>query len=202
MLKKKCPSCAKKIERKFHFCPYCGESFKKVREERDYGLLGREDTQDIFGNEKKLPFGMEKIMNSLVKQLEKQMNEMEKFGQGPLPKGFKIKISTGSPNIKQVVQNEKPLITNNFTEEEMQKRIKLPKVEAKSKVRRLSDRVIYELSTPGVKSPREVIISKLASGIEIKAYSNEKCYTKFIPMTLEVIQYYIKDEKLMIELKV
>ncbi|MFA5060746.1 MAG: hypothetical protein WC494_00320 [Candidatus Pacearchaeota archaeon] len=202
MFKRKCPSCAKNIERKFRFCPYCGESFKKVREEKDYGLLGREDSPEVFRNEMKLPFGMEKIMDSLVKQLEKQMNEMEKSGNGHVPKGFKIKISTGNPQIKQVVQNKKPLITNNFTEEEIRERIKLPKVEAESKVRRLSDRVIYELSTPGVKSPREVIISKLASGLEIKAYSKEKCYTKFIPMTFEIIQFYIKDEKLMIELKV
>lgn len=202
MFKRKCPSCAKNIERKFRFCPYCGESFGRVREEKDYGLLGREDSLDLFRNETKLPFGMESIMNSLVKQLEKQMNEIEKSGQSPFPKGFKIKISTGNPQVKQVVQNKEPLITNNFTEEEIRERIKLPRVEAESKVRRLADRIIYELTTPGVKSPKEVIISKLASGLEIKAYSRDKCYTKSIPMTLEIIQYYIKDEKLVIELKV
>jgi hypothetical protein len=202
MFKRKCPSCAKTIEKKFRFCPYCGESLKRVQEEKDYGLLGREDSTDLFRNETKLPFGMEKVMNSLVKQLEKQMNEIEKSGQGPLPRGFKIKISTGNPQIKQITQSQKPLVTDNFTEEEIRERIKLPKVEAKSKVRRLSDRIIYELTTPGVKSPKEVLISKLASGIEIKAYSKEKCYTKSIPMTLEILQYYIKDEKLMIELKV
>ena len=33
MLKKKCPHCEKKIERKFNFCPYCGFPFKKITEQ-------------------------------------------------------------------------------------------------------------------------------------------------------------------------
>jgi hypothetical protein len=202
MFKRKCPSCAKNIEKKFRFCPYCGESFKKIQEEKNYGMLGKEDSTDLIRDELKLPFGMGKIMNSLVKQLEKQMNDMNKSGENNLQKGFRIKISTGNPQAKQMLENKKPRIINYLTEEQIKEKIKLPKIEAESKVRRLSDRIIYEINTPGVKSPKEVMITKLASGLEIKAYSKDKCYVKFIPLTLEVIQYYIKEEKLILELKV
>ncbi len=201
MFKRKCPSCAKNLEKSFRFCPYCGESLKRVQEEKNYGVLGKEDSVDLIRDELKLPFGMEKIMNSLIKQLEKKMNEANKSEENNFPRGFKIKISTGNPQMKQILENKSPRVVNNFTEEQIREKTKLPKIKAESKVKRLSDKIIYEIVTPGVKSPKEVIITKLASGLEIKAYSKDKCYTKFIPLTLEVLQYYIKDEKLIIELK-
>ena len=199
MLRRKCPSCAKKIENKFNFCPYCGESFKKLQEDEKYGMLGRDDSLDLAVPDMKLPFGMGKIVDSLMKQLEKQMNEVA-AADGKVPRGFKIKISSGNPNAKQVTQSKHKMI-NYFSEEQMKELMSLPKQEAESKVRRLSDRIIYELSTPGVKSPKEVVVAPLASGFEVKAYSKDKCYTKFIPFAFELIQYYIKDDKLVIELK-
>jgi HSP20 family molecular chaperone IbpA len=199
MFRKKCPSCAHKIEKGFNFCPYCGESFKRAKEEENYGLLGKDDSLDLVGKEMKLPFGMDRMLNSLMKQLEKQMNEMNNNENG-MPRGFKIKISTGTPQKQQAVQ-QKPKIVNNFSEEQMKEKIKLPKVEAESKVKRLSDRIIYELEVPGVKSPKEIIITELATGLEIKAYSNDKCYVKFIPLKVELLQYYLEKEKLVLELK-
>jgi hypothetical protein len=199
MFRRKCPSCAKKIDKNFNYCPFCGESFKKVQEEKDYGLLGKEDS-DIFRNEVKLPFGMNKVLDSLMKQLEKQMSEMNQNQPNGFPKGFKIKISTGNPQFKQIVEEKKP--KTNIIDESIRERLNLPKVEASSKVKRLGDKLIYEIETPGVRSPKEVIVTQLESGIEVKAYSKEKCFTKIIPMNIELINYYIKNDKLFLELKV
>ena len=200
MFRKKCPSCAKKIEGKFNFCPYCGESFKKVQENEKYGMLGRDDTLDLAGPEMKLPFGLNKIMDSLMKQLEKQMNEMAS-ADGKMPKGFRIKIASGNPNAKQVAVDKKTKMINYFTEEQLKELSLLPKEEASSQIRRLSDRIIYELEAPGINSPKQVIVAPLASGFEIKAYSKDKCYTKFIPFAPEIIQYYVKYGKVVFELK-
>ncbi len=200
MFRRKCPSCAKKIDKSFNYCPFCGESFKKVQEEKDYGLLGKEDS-DVFRNEIKLPLGMNKLLDSLMKQLEKQLTDINQNPNNGLPKGFKIKISTANPGFKQVVEEKKPK-NNNLIDESIKERLNLPKVEASSKVKRLGDKLIYEIETPGVKSPKEVIVSQLESGIEVKAYSKDKCFTKIIPLNVELLQYFVKDNKLILELKI
>ena len=41
MFKKKCPACAKKIEKKFSYCPYCGISFKSGNNEKALELYRR-----------------------------------------------------------------------------------------------------------------------------------------------------------------
>jgi len=144
------------------------------------------------------------MVNSLVKQLEKQMGQMD-FTDGNVPKGFKIHVSTGKPqNAGQVVtpiQRVAPVISE-VTARKSEERNKLPRVEIDSRMRRLADRIIYEMETPGVKSKGDVVLGELATGLEIRAYSNEKCYVKFIPLKVEVIGYYLKNETLFVELKV
>ena len=207
MLKKKCASCAKKIERKFRFCPYCGASARGVGvrgvgvSDNEYGMLGREDSGERVQDELKLPFGMNKIVNSLVKQLEGQMNSLD--GGDGIPRGFKIRIA-GGPQMNQLVRRapekraeEMPKISD----EEMDRRAGLPREEVESRVRRLSDRIIYEMDTPGVKRKKDIVLTKLASGLEIKAYSRDKCYVKFIPLTVEVIEYSVEKDKVFVELK-
>jgi hypothetical protein len=122
--------------------------------------------------------------------------------EGAMPKGFQIKISTAKPQNRQMLQEKRLRVINNFSDEQLKEKIKLPKIEAESKIKRLSDRLIYEISIPGVKSQKEVVITELASGFEVKAYSEDKCYTKFIPFKVELIQYYLDKEKLFVELKI
>lgn len=197
MLKKKCTNCAKKIERKFDFCPYCGYSFRKQNEEDDFGLIGRDDfvSNANFGQEIRMPLGLNKIMNSLMKQLEKEMGAMS----NNVPGGFKIQISTGEPRQQKRVA-EKQEKARVIDSREIEKIRALPRKEAESNVRRLSDRIVYEVSVPGVKSKDNVVISKLENGIEIKAYSNDMCYVKTIPLNSDVIGYKIKDGVLFLEL--
>jgi hypothetical protein len=205
MLKKKCPSCAKKIERKFNFCPHCGESFKKRSEQNNFGLLGRSDSGERVQEELKLPFGMNKIVNSLMKQLENQMNTGNSENA---PRGFKVKISTGNPQIRQIAQGETPETPDKTKEEapkisqkQMEEWGDLPRVEAESKVRRLANSIIYEIKTPGVRTKNNVVITELASGLEIRAYSKDKCYVKTIPLKVEVIEYHLEKDRLFLELK-
>lgn len=200
MFNKKCPNCAKKTEKDFNFCPYCGLSFKQQREEEEFGILGRDD--DIIKEmkqEMKLPMGMDKLMNSLIKQLDKELGGLG-MGSG----NFKIQISNGAP--EQQIRKTTPLaktekIENNFSAEEMPKRKNLPKKEAQSNVRRLSDRIVYEISVPGVKEKENIVISKLENGIEIKAYSKDLCYSKIIPLKMDILRYKLKDGVLFLELK-
>jgi hypothetical protein len=205
MLKKKCPSCAKKIERKFNFCPYCGRSFRAASEQEDYGFLGLDDAIMPGANEQALPFGMGRIVESLVKQLEKQMEGMDfqEMGAAP-PRGIKIRVSAGKPQMKQVIRTTSPSGNVEAFEvpaEEIERRLGLPRTEANSKVRRLADRIIYEIEAPGIKSKKDVSLIELASGLEVRVYSRDKCYVKVIPFKVEVIEYHIEKDKLFLELK-
>jgi len=201
-MKRKCSSCAKKVDRKFNYCPYCGVGFKNVQNEKNFGMLGRDDSMGEIRQEPKLPFGVNKIVGSLMKQLEKQMGDIN-FNQKGVPKGFKIRLSTGHPQIGQIIQGgpKKETAILNISQEEAERRIGLPKTEAKSKVRRLADRIIYEIVTPGVKMKKDVVVTELASGLEVRAYSKNKCYIKFIPLKVEIIRYYVEDEKVFLEVK-
>lgn len=203
MLKKKCPACANKIESKFNYCPHCGASFKATQEKENFGMLGRNDSIGKVQNEMKLPFGMEKIMNSLVKQLEKQMGNMDFDGGQGMPKGIKIQIARGVPQMRQVVREvpqkkeNLPIVSN----EEVERRMGLPKVDAKSKIRRLADTIIYEIEAPGIQKKENVVLTELATGLEIRAYCKDKCYVKFIPLKVEVIEYHIEKEKVIVEIR-
>lgn len=77
---------------------------------------------------------------------------------------------------------------------------KLPKSEPETKVRRLTDKIVYEINLPGVKTIKDVIINKLENSIEIKAFSKDKAYFKLIPISLPLKKYRLEQEKLILEL--
>jgi len=210
MFKKKCPSCAKKIEKKFNYCPYCGVSFKAGDDQASFGMLGRNDSNERVQEELKLPFGMDKIMNSLVKQLEGQLGNLDMGdGQG-LPRGVKIRVARGPAQVGLardsgfgIRDSEKKKVIDMpvVSDEENERRMGLPKVEGESKIKRLSDTIIYEIAAPGVKKKDDVVLTELATGLEIKAYSKDKCYVKFIPLKVEVVEFYVEKEKVVVEIK-
>lgn len=205
MLKKKCRACAKKVERKFNFCPYCGVSFKAGDDQTNFGMLGRNDSNERVQEELKLPFGMNKIMNSLVKQLESQLGNMDMGNGQGLPRGVKIRVARGPmPGMNQVVRrvpDKKVIEMPVVSDEENARRAGLPKVEVESRIKRLGDIIIYEIEAPGVKKKGDVVLTELATGLEIKAYSKDKCYVKFIPLKVEVIEYYVEKEKVVVEIR-
>jgi hypothetical protein len=71
---------------------------------------------------------------------------------------------------------------------------KLPRAKAKSSSKRLGDRLVYELVTPGVTSPKDIFISKLESGYEIKAIGQKKVYSKnLIQFSVVVVSILLKN---------
>jgi hypothetical protein len=229
MFEKKCPRCERKIHKEFSYCPFCGFDIKKYEEEEDFGFFGRSDriAEDFFKDDTSILGGsLGKIMNSLMKQLEKQMNDMEKetdsldtpHTPNITPRGFKIQISTGKPIIKEINgtgfadseglndSEEQTIKTSKISsprisKEEIERRSRLPKTEAESNVRRLGDKLVYEISVPGVNSKKDILVTKLEESIEIKAYSHDRCYVKTIPLKLEIIGYALKDETIFVEFK-
>ena len=204
----KCGNCRSKIKGKYSFCPYCGSSLaNEDKNFKDYGLLGKGEelgmpietgmgfTDKIIGS----------LVNTLMKSLDKQFNQLDKeFGKvdraeiRSFPNGIKIKIG----HVAQTTQTKKPkerTFKNQITQEQIDKMSSMPRVKAEAKVKRLNDKVIYELNIPGIQSPHDVFISKLESGYEIKAIGNKKVYVNSLPVNLPLQSLSIDNNKLFVE---
>jgi len=226
MFKKRCPACDRKIDRKFDFCPYCSAPLKNIK--KDYGLLGKSDA-DLNSllakpNPKNASF-MDKIMTSAItgalKVFEKefrQLEEQERKARENQPSinpnlqlfinGRRIPISNqeaqtineeeiDEDGIKTKIIKKAPKIS----EETIKKSINLPRKEAKTKLTRLKDRVLYELDTPGIDSLNNVIVNQLENSIEVKAYTERIVYIKTLNVKLPLVSYSIRPDKLLLEFK-
>lgn len=197
MFSKKCDNCKSKIKKEFSFCPYCGASSDKA----DYGILGRDDSMQ----QADLPFGFNKIFNSLLKQLNKQFKSLEKeIVRGNTENGVTISITSDgfSPILKidKVKDNVKDIKNKKILNEELIKKLMtLPRKEAKADIRRFGDRIIYEINLPGVNSIKDIILTKLEKSMELKAASDKHVFIKSIPVNLPVKRYFLENEKFVIE---
>lgn len=191
--KNKCKNCSSKLKEDFDYCPYCGTSVQASEE--DYGLLGKYDQQGMpltgggsFGITDKM---IASLMNSIMKSFERQMGSAE-FDTQNIPNGITIKMSNNKPPQKK---GRLPGVT----QEAMQRMRGLPRVDAKSSVRRIGDKVVYELKAPGVQSVNDVFVAKLASGYEVKAIGKNKVYVSSLPVELPLKSYSVEKEGLTLE---
>ena len=211
----RCSFCNAKIESNFSFCPRCGTPTKK-EDSKKYGLLGRNDniSQDSQNFLPKKRGFTDKIINSLVnslmqnmdkelKNMEKEMfNDLNNTEVKTFPNGIKIKVSSTpltslNKNKEKKKKRKIKLPTPNKTQ--VEKMSKLPKKIAKTSVKRLNDKIVYEITTPGVKSAKDIFISKLESGYEIKALAPKKVYTNSIPVNLPLKAVSLIKNKLLVE---
>lgn len=196
---KKCNVCSSKISGKYSFCPHCGGNLLNKEEEiKEYGMLGRNDFISQNMPEPNLGLADKVILNlfnNLVKTLDVQFRELEKTEISNFPNGIKIRI--GSPPRKKARKQQAHI--KEITDKQMGKMNSLPRAAAKSSVRRFSDKVVYELSTPGVNSLDDVFVSKLESGYEIKAIGEKKIYVNSLPVNLPLHNFAISNDKLLVE---
>lgn len=203
----KCNTCRSKIDRKFSFCPHCGTSLITKEEEREeFGLLGKSDapssTPTIGNNLTLTDKILEQFMNSAMKMLAKELKNTETKPEiRSLPNGIKIRIGTIPNNqiIPEKKQKKQDIFEKSISAEQLQKMSSLPRTEAKSKIRRLSDKIIFELAAPGVSSVNDIFFNKIESGYEVKAIGKNKVYVNSLPVNLPLKQFSIDEDKLLIE---
>ncbi len=213
--KKRCNSCGEKIDSDFNYCPYCRVPLKDSFEEEDWGLLGRNDS--VEPEEIRMPMGLNALFNSLLKNLNNQMKELDKDTLKPKVSkksgGISISISTSGdrpPEIK-VSSFGNSDFKKKEQETKKQSAIKLPvsdsgkfagllKKEPETNIRRLSNKVVYEINMPGVKTIKDISIIQLENSIEIKALAGKKVFYKIIPISLPINKYDLSDGLLTLEL--
>lgn len=224
--KKKCRNCGKKIGNDYDFCPYCGAQSKEIFKEgnEDWGLLGKNDF-DYEGMN--LPLGFNNLFNSLLKNLNKQIGEFEEMKKEKKPRerkggiGISIYTSGNKPpeirvtsfgNIPKLKKKERKIEENtkkikNLPQANSKKFSGFPKKEPETNIRRFSNKVVYEIKMPEVKSIKDVSIIQLENSIEIKALAiprrkKKYVYYKIIPVNLPIKKYNLSKEKLVLELDV
>lgn len=216
--KKRCPKCGEKINNSYNFCPYCRSQLKdssNFLDDENWGLLGK---NDFMPNEEiRLPMGFNALFNSLIKNLNNQFKEigniedkqkkikMKKGGigisiytSGNKPPEIKVTSFGNSPELKE--QEKSRVKDLKLPESEAGKFAGLPKKEPETNIRRLSNKVVYEINMPGVKSIKDVSIIQLENSIEIKALAKNKVFYKIIPINLPIRNYNFSKQKLVLEL--
>ena len=211
---KKCENCGKKNSESYNFCPECGNSFLDSRNEKEnFGLIGRNDFDEeslptrfqSFGiTDKLINSVFNSMMKSLDKQFKSQFKDIEKDLEGAeiksFPNGIRIKISGPlQPHQRMAQRTNKKIINRKLDQAQIKKMGSLPREKAKTSVKRLGDKVIYELTTPGVFSPEDVFVSKLESGYEIKAIGDKKIYVNTLQINLPLKSCFVSDNKLLVE---
>jgi hypothetical protein len=209
--KKECKNCKGKYKGSFAFCPHCGHSTEKAPKEEDLGLLGKNDefeemNHPLFEGISGKVFN--KMLGSAMKMLEKELQksmtqetttktnfELYINGKRIDPKNIRV---TQAPNYQKPVKAKN--IQNHFDESSQQKFLKLPKKEPSTNIRRLSNKVVYEIDVPGVESIKDVSIVKLENSIEIKAIAKDRAYSKLIPIDLPIRNFKLDNNKLVLEL--
>lgn len=206
--KKNCTQCNKKIKANYNFCPFCGTRNMNLK---DYGMLGIEDNQNAhqpINAPKKKSFidslidrAMESAINAIEKDFQKEIGSPKS-----IPKqNFQIMINGqkvdpallgfATPEKKKVEK-----ISKLFGEEKRKKLRELPEKEPKTNIRRLSNKVLYEIEVPGVNSLDDISINQLENSIEIKAISLKNAYKKLIPVSLPIRHYSVSRGKITLEL--
>lgn len=221
--KKTCQRCGKKTGKGNNFCPSCGFPLGKKGKKEEFGMLGENDSfneTDMISNSL---FGgmmgnvMNKMISNTMRMLEKEMEkEMRMSKQSPTNNNFpktKIKLMINGKEVdlnsgmqkqgenKKEKQESVPLRFKKFSKEQIKKFSKLNKKEPKTELRRIADKIIYEIEMPGVESIENITITPLESSIELRAIAEEKAYSKSIPLNLPIIGYEFSKGLLVLEFK-
>ena len=213
--KKDCSKCGKKISSKYEFCPHCGKSLNNSGGE-DWGMLGKDDRMNEVDDMSNLFGGVGGKMlggmfNSAMKMLEKEIQKEMKQNASQPKSNFQLfingkKVDVGGASMSQPVANgktkvpaKKKFVSSHFSEEQLKKFSKLQREEPSTNIRRLSNRVIYEIVMPGVKSINDISILRLEDSIEIKAMAKDKVYVKIFPMKLDLVSNSFSKDKLLLE---
>jgi len=215
--RKECKHCNKKVSGKYDFCPYCGRSvIGKSKKKDDFGMLGEDDNIDEFERLSKSMFDgfggkiMNKMLGSAMKMLEKELEKEMKQKKNIHPRtNFQLFINGKRVNLNGAAMQQsakqkdkkqtKEVILNYFSQEAQKKFSNLPRKEPSTDIRRLSDKVVYEINLPGVNSMKDISLMKLENSLEIKAVGKNKAYFKTIPINLPIINNNFADEKLVLE---
>ena len=204
-----CENCNRELKRNWTYCPYCGEESSEDLDSIFY--------HDLFTDMDKELKQINKLFSNALNLKTKQKtfnNDIFRKGIQSGQGGFSISISStnGSKpriNVKKfgdfadeeikTIKEKQPSLKERLLKKFMHKKISDKIEQPKSAIKRLANKLIYELDVPEIKSINDVDINKLENSTEIKAFGKDKTYIKVIPLDLDLNKHTLKDGKLILE---
>ena len=141
-----------------------------------------------------------------MKMTEKMMKNMHEQPKENCDNSMDIQFFVNGkkvfPETKARQQTQKPVrIENEISPQKAERIAKLPRKEPKTKMKRLGEKLIYEISVPGVEDIEDILINQLENSIEIKAISKNKVYSKNLNLNLPILRYSLNKGNLILELQ-
>jgi len=169
--------------------------------DKTIGKIKEKDFETDLRKLSRMPIRAEGISISVSSSPEGQpVIRVKKFG-----KPERMRFEKAGEELEEEEQEEKikekPVKLKRLTRTQKEKLAKLPREEPHTSVRRLTDKIIYEIEMPGVKNEKDIIINKLQNSIEIKAFTKDKAFFKLIPINLPIKNHRLEKGKLILELK-
>ncbi len=125
------------------------------------------------------------------------MQGMQKFGSdielGNLGRGFSRKFNRAPK--KRGGRTVFPAPSEKILAESA----KLPRKEARTELKRLANKIVYSIEAPGIHSFERVLINQLEEGVEVKIFAKDMVLFKKIAISLPLLAYSLKNEKLFLE---
>jgi HSP20 family molecular chaperone IbpA len=201
--KHKCSKCGKGLDSKANFCSNCG---LQINSNEDFGMLGKNDLdqekqESMFGG--LMGGGMlNKMINNTMKMLEKEIQKgTSEMPQAP-KKNLRLMINGKEIPLNQTQTKEAPkkeIEKIKLPQNNLEKFSELPKKEPETQIRRLSDKIIYEIKLPGVKSIKDISMRYISDSIELKAMSKTNSYSKTISIGAPLVSYNFSKGILVLE---
>lgn len=200
---KKCANCGEKLKDSYSFCPNCG--MPTGNQQKNYGILGKREIKGQTPMQPEIFSGIgsgifNKMLGSAMKMLEKEMQK--EMSQSPL-NNSRVKVMINGKEINPQNKDEKgskKFLPIEFSKENLNKWTKLEKTEPISNLKRVDDKIEYEIEVPGVESIKDVSIVKLENSLEVKALAKKTAYVKTVPINLPLKKYSLLKGKLILEL--
>ena len=200
MLKKKnCNNCNKKVKSSYDFCPNCGFELKKPSQ--NWGMLGKNDSKQKNPQMKMFGAGItggiiNKIASKMINELSKSQNGLNGLNEKDLNKtmkqlipGVKIIFKKNPNNLTTQKEENTKFLPIEFNKNSLEKWKTLNKKEPKSNLKRIENKIKYEIEVPEVDSIKDVSIIKLENSLEVRAIGKKEAYLKQIQIDLPLKKY-------------
>jgi hypothetical protein len=115
--------------------------------------------------------------------------------------GQRIPIQTDQEETQKEEKSKTTEKAPKISEEVLKNSVKLPRKEARTHLKRLKDKVVYELETPGIDSLNNIIVNQLENSIEVKAYTKKAVYIKTLKVKLNLMSYSFKGDSIFLEFR-
>jgi len=167
-------------------------------------MLGRSDSEEKVGFVEGVG---NKIINKMIsntfKMLEKELNKTSAGSSKIFSPEMKLMVNGREimPIPKKTSKGLVKILPIEFSSENLEKWKNLKKEEPKSKLKRVANKIEYEVEVPDVNSIKDISIIKLENSLEVKAVGKKKGYLKRIPINLPLKKYSLTEGILTLEME-